>query len=238
MPRTRFVPVPESDTEIIEEEITQHETKQGVRLKTKRTPMSLSLPTNAEMPSGSRSKAKKKAQAPRAEKASEMAEEDNITQTYEPGNNFEYEPDDIPEELQPLANVCRLCTHSLSFISLICARLLWINGSNIGVHISMCFSKWRVGALSLSAHYAQRVLHISSAPIASGEIFPASRVACNTIGGYLFTVYSNGMQGIIRLYPCTHWDLFYFLDTMENHVRKLSRYFYCRIFQFLVSHIL
>ena len=139
MPCKHFVPIPKSDTEIIEEEITQHETKQGVRLKAKQTLMTLSLPTNAEMPSGSHSKAKKKAQAPRVEKATKTAEEVNITQTYEPGNNFEYEPDNNPEESPALANVCRLCTHSLSFVCLTCARLQWINGSNIGVHISMCF---------------------------------------------------------------------------------------------------
>lgn len=120
MVRTRFVPVPESDTEIIEEEITQHQTKRGISIKTKRTPMTQSLPTKAEKPSDSRSKSKKKAHAPQTENTTEMAE-DVIPQIYEPDNDIEYQPDDIPAESQPLANVCQLCTHIISFICSISA---------------------------------------------------------------------------------------------------------------------
>ena len=77
--------------------------------------MTQSLPTKAERPSGSRSKSKKKAQAPQVENTTKMAADD-IAQVYEPGNDFEYQPDNIPAESQPLANVCQLCTHIISFI--------------------------------------------------------------------------------------------------------------------------
>lgn len=114
MPRTRFVSVPTSDQEIIEEVTTHHKTKRGLRLKQTRTPMTQSLPTKAEKPSGSRSKSKKKAQAPQVEKdthAAEedthVAEEDNIMQSYEPHNDFEYQVEDGPDEVPPHANVCR-----------------------------------------------------------------------------------------------------------------------------------
>ena len=56
MPRTRYVDVPESDTEIIEEEITQRKTSRGVSIKKVRTPMTQSLPTTAKKASGSQSK--------------------------------------------------------------------------------------------------------------------------------------------------------------------------------------
>ena len=120
MVRMHFVPVPESDTEITEEEITQHQTKHGISIKTKRTPMTQSLLTKAEKPSDLHSKTKKKAHAPQAEKTTKMAE-DVIPQIYEPDNDIEYQPDDMPADFQPLANVCQLCTHIISFICSISA---------------------------------------------------------------------------------------------------------------------
>ena len=186
MVRTRFVPVPESDTEIIEEEITQRQTKTGIRIQKKRTPMTRSLPENAEKPSGSRSKAKKKAQVPQAKTTTERAEEDAITRTYEPGDYSEYQGDDIPEEPQHEINVNQLCLHIIVFN--MCHRLLWINGLNIGVDILMCSSKWRVEAHSQCARSVRRALHTSSAPIVSEGIHFASLVASNTIGGHHFTI--------------------------------------------------
>ena len=57
-------------------------------------------------PSGSRSKSKKRIKPSEAEKETQVVEDDDIVQTYEPGNDFEYHPYDAPEEPQPHANVC------------------------------------------------------------------------------------------------------------------------------------
>ena len=108
MPQFHQVDIPESDTEIVEELITERRTKRGVSMKKTRTPMTQSLPTKADKPSGSRAKPKKKPQAPQAEKATRAVEDDDIIQTYEVGNEFEYQPDDFAEEVQLQGNVCQL----------------------------------------------------------------------------------------------------------------------------------
>lgn len=228
MPRTRYVDVPESDTEIIEEEITQRKTSRGVSIKKVRTPMTQSLPTTAEKASGSQSKIKKKLLGPQAVTVAEMAAEDPFAQTYEPGNDFEHQLDDFPEESQSQTTVCWFLIHAIYFICSIFVRLLWTNGLTIGAHTSMCFWKWKVGARLQSAHSAQRVLHISSVQIVSEAILSAGLAVSNIIGDRCFTAYFNGMDHTICRYPCTHWGSFYFLGTMGNLARKLLRYVRCK----------
>ena len=106
MPRSTYTDVLGSDTEFIEELITQHKTKRGVRIKKTRTAGTKPPPTTEENASGSRSKTKKKAQASQAEKETEVLERDTFVETCKPGNYFDYQPDDLPEESQPQANVC------------------------------------------------------------------------------------------------------------------------------------
>ena len=70
--------------------------------------MTQSLPTKADKLSGSHAKPKKKPQAPQAEKATRAVEDDDIIQTYEVSNEFEYQPDNFAKEVQPQGNVCQL----------------------------------------------------------------------------------------------------------------------------------
>ena len=63
MPRSTYTDMLGSDTEFIEELITQHKTKQGVHIKKTWTAGTKHPPTKEENASGSRSKTKKKAQA-------------------------------------------------------------------------------------------------------------------------------------------------------------------------------
>ena len=107
MPRPRHVPLPKSDDEIIEEVVTIQQTKRGAQLKQTQTPMTQISPIETAKPSGSRSKSKKRVEAPEAEKnKAQIAEDYDIVQTYEPGNDFEYHPYNAPEEPQLQANVC------------------------------------------------------------------------------------------------------------------------------------
>ena len=106
MPCPHHVPLPESDDELIEEVVTIQHTKRGVQLKQTRTPMTQTSPIETAKPSGSCSKSKKRIKPSEVEKETQVVEDDDIIQTYEPGNDFEYHPYDAPKEPQPHANVC------------------------------------------------------------------------------------------------------------------------------------
>ena len=106
MPQSTYTDVLGSNTEFIEELITQHKTKRGVHIKKTWTAGTKHPLTKEENASGSCSKTKKKAQASQAEKETEVLERDTFVEMCEPGDYFDYQPDDLPEESQPQANVC------------------------------------------------------------------------------------------------------------------------------------
>jgi hypothetical protein len=90
MPRPRYVAVPESDTEIVEEVTTRHRTTRGMKLKQERVAMERPLQTKPGKASGSRSKYNKQAQADQAAENISDAGHNNIVQAYDYVDNPEY----------------------------------------------------------------------------------------------------------------------------------------------------
>ena len=129
-----IVPVPESDTEIIEEVTYLHRTKRGLKTTTKQVTMEQPLKEKRSQASHSRSKSKSQPKirqddASSSELASKIGEME-IHETIEGNDNVLH--DHVVEDFQPQTRV-RHC-YSTRTVDLMKCRQPWINGWTIGAN--------------------------------------------------------------------------------------------------------